>query len=77
MCILYPLHVILFFIQDGVIDEARQHQMTLTRQLCIPTICMLLLTVLHSTGKYKECFTLINIIASEDHQLYRVSFFVY
>lgn len=57
---------------DAAVDECRGHQMTLLRQLCLPTMFYLLHTVLHSTGHYGECLQLADTIASEDHQLYKV-----
>ncbi len=44
----------------------------LLRQLCLPLICFLLHTVLHTTQQYKQCLQLADIIASEQHQLYTV-----
>lgn len=58
--------------QDGESDESRAHQMRLLRQLCLPTMCFLLHSVLHSTQQYRECLQLADVIASEQHQLYKV-----
>lgn len=57
---------------DGEIDESRSHQMSLLRQLCLPTLCYLLHSVLQSTENYQECMKLANVIASEQHQLFKV-----
>ncbi len=43
------------------------------RQLCLPMVCLLLHTVLHCTKQYKECLRFADIIASEQHQLYKVT----
>ncbi|XP_019626310.1 PREDICTED: nuclear pore complex protein Nup107-like [Branchiostoma belcheri] len=53
-------------------DEGRTHQLDLLRQLCLPTMALLLHTVLHETRRYADCMVLADIIASEQHQLYTV-----
>ncbi|XP_038045474.1 nuclear pore complex protein Nup107-like [Patiria miniata] len=57
---------------DGEIDETRLQQMNGLRGLCLPMLCFLLHTVLHTTEQYRECLALADVIASEDHQLYKV-----
>lgn len=57
---------------DGPVDETRAHQMALLRQLCLPTMCLLLHEVLHTTKHYKECIQITDCIASEQHELYKV-----
>ncbi|XP_070540867.1 nuclear pore complex protein Nup107-like [Ptychodera flava] len=54
------------------LDEGRVHQMALLRELCIPSLCFLLHSVLHNTKQYRESIQLADVIASEQHQLYKV-----
>ncbi|KGL82140.1 Nuclear pore complex protein Nup107, partial [Tinamus guttatus] len=58
--------------EDAEDDPERTHQMTLLRKLCLPMMCFLLHTVLHSTGQYQECLRLADTVASERHKLYTV-----
>ncbi|XP_059582059.1 nuclear pore complex protein Nup107 isoform X2 [Alligator mississippiensis] len=58
--------------EDAVDDPERTHQMILLRKLCLPMMCFLLHTVLHSTGQYQECLRLSDTVASERHKLYMV-----
>ncbi|XP_074869384.1 nuclear pore complex protein Nup107 isoform X2 [Carettochelys insculpta] len=58
--------------EDAEHDPERTHQMILLRQLCLPMICFLLHTVLHSTRQYQECLRLADVVASERHKLYMV-----
>ncbi|OXB72966.1 UNVERIFIED_CONTAM: hypothetical protein H355_006506 [Colinus virginianus] len=58
--------------EDAEEDPERTHQMLLLRKLCLPTMCFLLHTVLHSTGQYQECLRLADMVASERHKLYVV-----
>ncbi|XP_072123649.1 nuclear pore complex protein Nup107 isoform X1 [Mobula birostris] len=53
-------------------DVERSHQLNLLRQLCLPAMCFLLHTVLHSTKQYQQCLKLADVIASEQHKLYQV-----
>ncbi|XP_077992386.1 nuclear pore complex protein Nup107-like [Glandiceps talaboti] len=57
---------------DEDLDDGREYQMVLLRQLCIPTLCFLLHSVLHKTKQYTEAVQIADIIASERHQLYKV-----
>lgn len=57
---------------DDEEDSNRTHQLELLRQLCIPLVCYLLHNVLHSTGQYKQCLQLADVITSEQYQLYEV-----
>ena len=59
-------------IKDGEVDESRQEQLEGLRQLCIPMLCLLLHTVLHTTGRYRESVALADTIASEQYELYKV-----
>eukprot|EP00076_Gallus_gallus_P008609 XP_004937619.1 nuclear pore complex protein Nup107 isoform X1 [Gallus gallus] len=58
--------------EDAEEDPERTHQMILLRKLCLPMMCFLLHTVLHSTGQYQECLRLADMVASERHKLYSV-----
>ncbi|KAM6301933.1 nuclear pore complex protein Nup107 isoform 2-T2 [Podargus strigoides] len=58
--------------EDAEDDPERTHQMILLRKLCLPVMCFLLHTVLHSTGQYQECLRLADMVASERHKLYTV-----
>uniref|UniRef100_A0A8D0G5Q5 Nuclear pore complex protein n=1 Tax=Sphenodon punctatus TaxID=8508 RepID=A0A8D0G5Q5_SPHPU len=58
--------------EDAEDDPERTHQMILLRKLCLPMMCFLLHTVLHSTGQYQECLRLADMISSERHTLYTV-----
>ncbi|MBN3313563.1 NU107 protein, partial [Atractosteus spatula] len=58
--------------EDAEEDPERSHQMTLLRRLCLPMMCFLLQTVLHSTRLHQESLRLADIIASEQHRLYQV-----
>uniref|UniRef100_W5NH37 Nuclear pore complex protein n=1 Tax=Lepisosteus oculatus TaxID=7918 RepID=W5NH37_LEPOC len=58
--------------EDAEEDPERSHQMTLLRRLCLPMMCFLLQTVLHSTKLHQESLRLADIIASEQHRLYQV-----
>ena len=62
---------VLYF-QDGKRDDNRVHHMRLLRQLCLPTMCFLLNIVLNTTHQYKKCLQLADVIASEQHHLYKV-----
>ncbi|XP_028663120.2 nuclear pore complex protein Nup107 [Erpetoichthys calabaricus] len=53
-------------------DQERSHQMTLLRRLCLPAMCFLLHSVLHSTKHHQECLRLADIVSSEQHKLYQV-----
>uniref|UniRef100_A0A8C5TXG4 Nuclear pore complex protein n=1 Tax=Malurus cyaneus samueli TaxID=2593467 RepID=A0A8C5TXG4_9PASS len=58
--------------EDAEDDPERTHQMILLRKLCLPMMCFLLHTVLHSTGQHQECLRLADMVASERHKLYMV-----
>ncbi|XP_067420161.1 nuclear pore complex protein Nup107 isoform X1 [Emydura macquarii macquarii] len=58
--------------EDAEDDPERTHQMILLRKLCLPMMCFLLHTVLHSTRQYQECLRLADMVASERHKLYVV-----
>ncbi|ELU05475.1 hypothetical protein CAPTEDRAFT_176040 [Capitella teleta] len=74
------LYNVLLFVTGGwMVDQndvsqeegGRLHQMRLLRQLCLPQICFLLHTVLHSTKQHHACLQLADLVASENHLLYR------
>lgn len=56
---------------DCELDECRQNQLDLLRQLYIPMVAVLIQTVLQSTKQYQECLQLADYIASEKYQLYK------
>ncbi|XP_055482202.1 nuclear pore complex protein Nup107 isoform X1 [Psammomys obesus] len=58
--------------EDAEEDPERTHQMGLLRKLCLPMLCFLLHTILHSTGQYQECLQLADMVSSERHKLYLV-----
>ncbi|XP_006886166.1 PREDICTED: nuclear pore complex protein Nup107 [Elephantulus edwardii] len=58
--------------EDAEEDHERAHQMILLRKLCLPMLCFLLHTILHSTGQYQECLQLADMVSSERHKLYLV-----
>uniref|UniRef100_A0A8C6N0I4 Nuclear pore complex protein n=1 Tax=Mus spicilegus TaxID=10103 RepID=A0A8C6N0I4_MUSSI len=58
--------------EDAEDDPERTHQMVLLRKLCLPMLCFLLHTILHSTGQYQECLQLADMVSSERHKLYLV-----
>lgn len=58
--------------EDAEEDPERAHQMVLLRKLCLPMLCFLLHTILHSTGQYQECLQLADMVSSERHKLYLV-----
>lgn len=58
--------------EDAEEDPERTHQMILLRKLCLPMLCFLLHTILHSTGQYQECLQLADMVSSERHKLYLV-----
>ncbi|KAB0395945.1 hypothetical protein E2I00_009312 [Balaenoptera physalus] len=57
---------------DAEEDHERTYQMVLLRKLCLPMLCFLLHTILHSTGQYQECLQLADMVSSERHKLYLV-----
>ncbi|XP_021108025.1 nuclear pore complex protein Nup107 [Heterocephalus glaber] len=58
--------------EDSEGDHERTHQMVLLRKLCLPRLCFLLHTILHTTGQYQECLQLADMVSSERHKLYLV-----
>lgn len=58
--------------EDAEEDHERTHQMALLRKLCLPMLCFLLHTILHSTGQHQECLQLADMVSSERHKLYLV-----
>ncbi|KAL6266620.1 hypothetical protein P5V15_003465 [Pogonomyrmex californicus] len=53
-------------------DELRDHQMEKLRELCIPKITLLLYSVMSEMNEHDSCMQLADILASEQHQLYKV-----
>uniref|UniRef100_A0A452RWZ9 Nuclear pore complex protein n=1 Tax=Ursus americanus TaxID=9643 RepID=A0A452RWZ9_URSAM len=58
--------------EDAEEDHERTRQMVSLRKLCLPMLCFLLHTILHSTGQYQECLQLADMVSSERHKLYLV-----
>lgn len=52
--------------------EAREHQMQLLRQKCVPALVFLLVRVLNSSGEEARCIRVADLVASERYQLYKV-----
>ena len=55
---------------DNEEEQCRSHQLSLLRQLLVPSLCNLLLTVLSNTGRYEQCGKLADVIASQDNNLF-------
>lgn len=53
-------------------DDSRTHQMALLRQLVLPGLCFLLHNILHMSKQYSECLKMADLVASEQHGLYKV-----
>lgn len=53
-------------------DELREHQLEKLRELCIPKITLLLHSVMSEMNEHDGCIQLADILASEQHQLYKV-----
>lgn len=53
-------------------DELREHQMEKLRELCIPKVTLLLHSVMSEMNEHANCIQLGDILASEQHQLYKV-----
>lgn len=53
-------------------DELMEHQMEKLRELCIPKITLLLHTVMSEMNEHANCIQLADVLASEQHQLYKV-----
>lgn len=53
-------------------QQARQQQLLRLRELCIPEVVTLLQKVLQETKQYDELKQLVELIQSEDYQLYKV-----
>lgn len=52
-------------------EPDRAQQMSVLRSIYIPQVTSLLQNILHSTENYKDSVRLADIIASEQHQLYK------
>ena len=66
--------VALFRVQvdGGEEDEQRDRELNLLRRLCIPPLCFLLHTILHASEDFAKVSEIAEIVASEQHQLYKV-----
>ncbi|CAL4107660.1 unnamed protein product, partial [Meganyctiphanes norvegica] len=56
---------------EGTGEADRGHQLTVLRSIYIPQVTALVQNILHSNADYKECLQLADLIASEQHQLYK------
>ncbi|KAB7494674.1 Nuclear pore complex protein [Armadillidium nasatum] len=65
--------ILLEFLEPQVCsrEPSRAHQLTALRSVFIPQATSLLQTILHCTENYKECVQLADLIASEQHSLYK------
>lgn len=52
--------------------ELREHQLQKLRELCIPKVTLLLHSVMSEMNEHDGCIQLADILASEQHQLYKV-----
>ncbi|ESN90597.1 hypothetical protein HELRODRAFT_189911, partial [Helobdella robusta] len=57
---------------DETVDEMRVQQIILLRQLCLPALFVLLQKIYHTMNMYKESMQLIDLLMSQQHQLYKV-----
>ncbi|KAK0165313.1 hypothetical protein PV328_003837 [Microctonus aethiopoides] len=53
-------------------DPLRKHQLDKLRNLCIPKVTLLLLTVMSEMNEHSACIELADILASEQYKLYTV-----
>lgn len=53
-------------------DPLRKHQLDKLRNLCIPKVTLLLLTVMSEMNEHSACIELADVIASEQYKLYTV-----
>ncbi|XP_071554168.1 nuclear pore complex protein Nup107-like [Temnothorax nylanderi] len=53
-------------------DELREHQLEKLREVCIPKVTLLLHSVMSEMNEHDGCIQLADILASEQHQLYKV-----
>ena len=61
----------------GEEDEQRDRELNLLRRLCIPPLCFLLHTILHASEDFAKVSEIAEIVASEQHQLYKVGIIPY
>jgi nuclear pore complex protein Nup107 len=52
-------------------DEALSQQLQALRQTCIPEVCFLLHSVLHSSSLFKKCLQISDVITSEKYMIYK------
>ena len=53
-------------------DEERKRQQGILRNVCIPSLCFLLYSLLKECGHYQNCLRIANLVASEDYKLYQL-----
>lgn len=56
---------------EGDRDEVLLQQLQSLRQTCIPEVCFLLHSVLHSSALYKKCLQISDVITSDTYMLYK------
>ncbi|KYN05331.1 hypothetical protein ALC62_03615 [Cyphomyrmex costatus] len=56
-------------------DELREHQLKKLRELCIPKVTLLLHSVMSEMNEHDGCIQLADVLASEQHQLYKLNVF--
>ncbi|XP_046992002.1 nuclear pore complex protein Nup107 [Schistocerca americana] len=61
-------------VEEDAIEEInlRKQQMDCLRQLCIPKVVLLLHTLHHKMGDYRECIQLADLVVDEHYGLYKV-----
>lgn len=52
-------------------EADRGHQLSVLRSIYLPQVTALIQNILHQNEEYKECLQLSDLIASEQHQLYK------
>jgi nuclear pore complex protein Nup107 len=56
---------------EGGKDDSILQQLKAIRQICLPEVCSLLHSVLHSSGLYKKCLRISDLVASEVKEMYK------
>ena len=70
--LLFPEGWMVDVYRDEADTSSRQMQLKHIREVVIPLLCFLLHTVLHSSGKYRECLQIADVIQAEQRKLYTV-----
>ena len=74
------IYNILLFPESWMVDvdveqggsSSRQMQLKHIQEVSIPLLCFLLHSVLHSSGRYKECLQIADVVQAEQRKLYSV-----